>query len=147
MINLTGTPLSDTQIRVLSKGLTFSPTSIPMDFDIKIDLFRFYRSLHLNAWYKFNLASPVTCMDTSKSLTPFKPKSKFCPRIQNATLETFEKKVNYEVGKILTKSNTHCQPNLTKDEREALKELADNDNFIIKRADKGGAVVVWGYEQ
>ena len=39
------------------------------------------------------------------------------------------------------------QHNLTKSESEALKWLSDRDDIIIKSADKGGAVVVWGKEQ
>lgn len=37
--------------------------------------------------------------------------------------------------------------NLTKKETNALKWLSANENIIIKRADKGGAVVVWGRNQ
>ena len=37
--------------------------------------------------------------------------------------------------------------NLTKEETETLKWLSTNENIIIKRADKGGAVVVWGRDQ
>lgn len=85
-------------------------------------------------------------METLNTRTPFKPKSRFCPRWQNATLETFENKVNYEVEKILS-SRKQRHPNLTKEERVALKELTDNKNIVIKKADKGGVVVVWGYDQ
>lgn len=81
------------------------------------------------------------------SSTPFKPKSVFCPIVQNSTLNTFEKKVNYEVDNLLSKINNKCIHNLTRAERDALKELSDNKNIVIKRADKGGAVVVWGLEQ
>ena len=147
MINLTGTPLSDTHIKLLSKGLSFSPTNTPNDFDIKIDLFRFYRSIHLKAWYKLGAGRPSTSLETLNTHTPFRPKSQFCPRWQNATLETFENKVNYEVEKILASKKQQWQPNLTREERQALKELMDNKNIVIKSADKGGAVVVWGYEQ
>ncbi len=37
--------------------------------------------------------------------------------------------------------------NFTKEETEALKWLSANENIIIKRADKGGAEVVWGRNQ
>ena len=40
VINLAGAQLTDAHIKVLSKGLTFSPTNVAKDFDLKIDLFR-----------------------------------------------------------------------------------------------------------
>ena len=76
----------------------------------------------------------------SKPATPFELKSYFCHVVQNATLNTFEKKVNYEIEKLLSIKNKQYQQNLTKEEREALKELSENNNVVIKR-------VVWGYEQ
>lgn len=150
MINLSGTPLSDAHIKVLSKGLTFAPTNQLNDFDLKVDLFRFYRNLHLKAWYKL-ASSPAftpaqTGVDSHRS-APFKPKSYFCPTVQNATLNTFERKVNFEIENLLSKNNTPSRHNLSKEEREALKELSDYKDIVIKRADKGGAVVVWGVEQ
>lgn len=58
-----------------------------------------------------------------------------------------EKKVNYEVEKILTSKSQQRQPNLTVEERAALKELTDNKDIIIRKADKGGALVVLRYDQ
>lgn len=66
--------------------------------------------------------------------------------VQNTTLNTFEKKVNYEIENILSQKNTHHQ-NLTKEERKILQDLSNNKDFVIKKADKGGATVVWGYDQ
>ena len=37
--------------------------------------------------------------------------------------------------------------NLTKQENAALRDLSNNEDIVIKRADKGGAVVIWGREQ
>ncbi len=44
-------------------------------------------------------------------------------------------------------SKRRKQYNLSKEEAEALDWLSNNDDFIIKRVDKGGAVVVWGRDQ
>lgn len=44
-------------------------------------------------------------------------------------------------------SKTKRKRNLSKEENEALKWLSTNDDIIIKRADKGGAVVAWDRDQ
>jgi hypothetical protein len=87
---------------VLTKGLSFAPTYSTNEFNTKINLFSFYRNLHLKVWYKQNI-SPTTDASVSgqavsvPSKTPFKPKSTFCPIIQNAILNTLAKKVNFDV--------------------------------------------------
>ena len=55
--------------------------------------------------------------------------------------------MTYEVEKVFEGQKKIRQHNLTKSESEALKWLSDRDDIIIKSADKGGAVVVWGKEQ
>ena len=58
-----------------------------------------------------------------------------------------QKKVSHDVDKMFENKNKHYRRNLTKQENEAIKWLADNDNLIIRNADKGGAVIVWGREK
>ena len=87
MINISGKPLSPNCIDVLAKGLSFSPTYTSREFDTKIDLFRFYRNLHLKAWYSMNSRPSVPANDSANNdtlKTPFKPKSTFCPVVLNA---------------------------------------------------------------
>jgi len=80
--------------------------------------------------------------------THFRPKSTFMPYINNATLNTFSTKVTYDVNKLFTPDKkTQQNYNLSRDEKEALKCLSTNNEIVIKRADKGGAVVVWGRDQ
>jgi len=65
------------------------------------------------------------------------------PYINNATLNTFSTKVTYDVNKLFTPDKkTQQNYNLSRDEKEALKCLSTNNEIVIKRADKGGAVVV-----
>lgn len=68
------------------------------------------------------------------------------PNVANQTLNTFYKNVTFEVDNLFAekKKTTH---NLCKEEREAVNWLSQNENIVIKRADKGGAVVVWGRDQ
>ena len=48
-------------------------------------------------------------------------------------LTPLKKKVNFEVEKLMSKP-INVQHNLTKNERDTLKDLAENDNIVIKRA-------------
>lgn len=48
---------------------------------------------------------------------------------------------------MFNKPGNSRQYNLTKKESEALKWLLDRDDIIIKSADKGGAVCVWGKDK
>lgn len=65
--------------------------------------------------------------------THFRPKSNFLPYINNSTLNSFlfdeKKQLIYKLLKA----------------EKAITWLSSNDD--VKRADKGGAVVVWGRDQ
>ena len=89
---------------------------------------------------------PDTNLPTGPRPT-FKPKSTFCPVVNNACLIAFTKKVSYEVDSLCQTTKSPATYNLTKQENAALRELSNNEDLIIKRADKGGAVVVWGRDQ
>uniref|UniRef100_A0A803K3M7 Reverse transcriptase domain-containing protein n=1 Tax=Xenopus tropicalis TaxID=8364 RepID=A0A803K3M7_XENTR len=72
-----------------------------------------------------------------------KKKSNYLPDVTSVSLDTFVKVVTNEVKDIWDNDiGTKYHPNLTKRERHALITLKNNHNIIIKKADKGGAVVV-----
>ena len=83
---------------------------------------------------------------SSTSEKTFKPKSRFLPLSNNPSLVAFTKKVDYDIKKLFDEPLPPPQSHsLTPPERTALNDLQNNKDIIIKRADKGGAVVVWGY--
>ena len=49
-----------------------------------------------------------------------------------------------DISKLEAKGSNY--PNLSRDERDALKSLASDKDIVIKSADKGSAVVVWDRE-
>ena len=51
VFNLSSKPLSQTQLDVLNNGLSFVPTSHINDFEIKTDLFRFFRTIKLREFF------------------------------------------------------------------------------------------------
>ncbi|CAM4468136.1 unnamed protein product [Leuciscus chuanchicus] len=71
VINISGKVLSEESIRVLSKGLSFAPTHPGKEFDTKIDLFRFYRNLHLKTWYKQQTPTSTSSTDTGVRSGPW----------------------------------------------------------------------------
>ena len=98
VLNLSNINLTDDQVQVLSKGMSFAPTHGTSLFNTRIDLFRFYRSLHLKTWYHHQAGhthnnppptiamAPVSTEETgiqsSNSATfasVFRPKSRFAP--------------------------------------------------------------------
>lgn len=100
MINISDTHLSPDCIHLLSRGLSFAPTHKTDEFQTKIDLYRFYRNLHLKAWYHNQPALTAPSSNTGTD---------------------------------------------SQGEREALKWLRNNDDLVIRQADKGGGTVVWGH--
>ena len=70
----------------------------------------------------------------------FKPKSTWRPNPPNRALDIFERSVKQEILKCKPKHSRHN--NLTKQERIGLNALKDNPDIVIKKADKGSAVVI-----
>ena len=137
VVNLSKRNLNDAEISLLSEGLNFVPTCSNIDkAKLKMELEAFGRMLRLK-WHFCNENK-----DIYRDM--FKPKSKFNPRNEDAVIELYlssleEKLIKVDVPK--DKLN-----NLTNSERKALYDLKNDKSIVIKSADKGSAVVVWGRE-
>lgn len=126
IVNLSDFKLTKAQCSILEKGLSFSPT--PFNFD-KFDILRsfndFFRQIKFSALYTNN----------KDSSTDVKNKEDCIEFYQNCVLA--------DISKLLPKYNKQQQkPNLSESEKRALSELKRNKDIIIKKADKGGAVVI-----
>ena len=92
------------------------------------------------AWYKQNISLTT---DTSvsgqavsvPSKTRFKPKSTFCPIVQNATRNTFANKVNFDVENLFKDKidPNQTQRNLSKTEQDAVESLSKNEQIVVKK--------------
>lgn len=51
VINISSVDLSDDQQRLLSRGLSFVPSKRADSFTTKVELFKFFRSIKLKAFY------------------------------------------------------------------------------------------------
>ena len=156
VVNLSSRPLTETETNVLSKGLKFCPTPGEPDmYNIHQDLREYFRRLRLRAYFFDDNPSPTPTQNTimnyfsqnsEKSeeinLKKFKAKSTWEPpdQYRDPVVETFCKSVQEEVSKF--KPREPRIKNITLDEKNAIKALQNDQNIVIKKADKGSAIVV-----
>lgn len=138
VINLSKKDLTDAQVSVLSKGLSFVPTCTDKSFDTKVDLFKFFRKIKLKRVFSQNTVSSLET--NQRTGTHFKPKSKFCPMVNNSSINTYCRLVEQEAMSVYTRQTNHIQKNLTRTEEKALNEWMKDSSLVIKPADKG---VLW----
>jgi len=123
--------------KILQKGLKFTSTPEKCNSqELESDIQKFVRKLRL-----------VEFFDGAEDKDPYlvRNKSDFIPpKNKNAALEKFVSKIN-NYPRI--KCNTNVKPNITKEERKAMRKFADDKSIVIKEADKGGAVVIMDAEK
>ena len=166
VFNLSSKPLSQTQLDVLNNGLSFVPTSHINDFEIKTDLFRFFRTIKLREFFGRQNVPPNTDsnLDTQETTTsqlevpnahdttpvreetPFRSKSYFMPPGNaNSSIDTYCMLVTHDIDQLLKeKDHKHekYSQNLTKVQRQALNELKSDPSRTVKCCDKGGGICV-----
>ena len=137
-MNLSRRELSEEDISLLSKGLKFSPT--PTDIDkaqLKSDLEVYKKRMRLR-WHFRNQEENFT---PDNSDNQFKVKSTWQPPKDDPVLENYLSLLEEEVMSVSPEGKNFC--NLSSSEQLSLKQLKCDRNIVIKRADKGSAVVVW----
>ena len=138
VFNLSKRELTEIELKLLSKGLTFIPT--PEKFDkhqLKLDVEEFGRQVKLKLFFKDD--------ENDFSQTPaFRAPSTWTPAINEVELEVYLSILEDELLQIEERGKNFS--NLTLEEREALKALVNDEGIVIKPADKGSAIVVWDRE-
>ena len=142
-LNLSDKILSDSELSLLSKGLSFVDTPPPPDLGIlSKDLTKF----HLSIKRKLAISKLSPFQNTQKSdLTPFEhPKLKNPSRWNPSGPVIVEHMALLNEGEILghRSSNRNKHRNLSKAEFTAKRDLANVKTIVIKKADKGSAVVI-----
>ena len=129
VINLSNYKLTEDQIDLLKLGLKFCPTPKSNITELKEDVKDFERKVRLKELFGNK---------ENKDDSLVKNKSKFQPTKGNKDIDTFFQKIwNLEF-----KDNSQIRNNLSHKQKLALEELRNNENIIIKEADKGGAVII-----
>ena len=116
VVNLSRRNLTGSEISLLSKGLNFVPTSNTID--------------------KAKLKNEENVFD----LDQVKPKSAFNPSNKDVAIEVYMSSLEEKLMKIEISKDKYNH--ITNEERQALYDLKDNKNIVIKGADIGSAVVV-----
>lgn len=126
-ISVSGIPLSDHCTSVLSRSSSFASTHSTGEFETKADLFRFYRNLHLKAWYCQN-SEPRLHQSSKQPPALSDPKPTFLSINNNACLTTITKKVSHDVENFRSATGRPAESNLTRSEHQALQRLQDQDD-------------------
>ena len=136
MVNLSTTPLTKPQTKLLSKGLKFVPTPPPTKYTT---LYNSYQN------FKRRLYTQYRFRDSTSQPHPFKTKSKWIPPTPpNNNLLNYTAHILQDLKSHFDSSNKHAlHKNLNTNEQKALTELEHLTDSIIKPADKGGAIVIW----
>lgn len=142
VINLTQAPLSEHQVRLLNKGLSFCPTTPIDNVELCQSITRFNRRVRLAEWA--HTENIPTC--SPHLVHPQKTKKTWTPNSnRNQYIDSFVETVDQYLRKFLHEKDSTprtIKDNLTSLERKALRELRSNDTLVIKPADKGGAIVI-----
>lgn len=133
--------LTPAQFVLLNKGLSFIPTVgiyHNQKIQTQLDIQNYHRRIKLLAFFKNTL---------KKVKIPFVKPSDWTPQ-----LDELPQEVRDLIQKDLITFETHYKfipekLNISLQEIEALNELKNNKNIVIKPADKGSAVVILGREQ
>ena len=75
------------------------------------------------------------------NIPAFAPKSAWKPPKDHPNLEVFLSQVESDLFKAIERPLGYS--NLSKEEWDAIRSLADDRNIVIKRADKGSCAVIW----
>ena len=157
VVNLSKVTLTKAQILVLQKGLKFCPTPLENDPGLlKEDLDNFHRRLRLFSKFRNDdsleeqTPPPVDPGLNLHSIEPFrhlkfKNKSSYNP-VGPPTLEAMILANEHNLNHRLVLQPPKSQ-NISKEERQAIKELAQNPKILVRSADKGSSVCVLNLDQ
>ena len=128
--NLSDYKLNDSEITALGKGLNFVPSSIANITSIMKDFSNTERLMRFRYMFKDKENASIPIFRRKSNMRPIYTESN--------NLENYLYGTKLELAK-LTFENQH---NLSKSENTALRLLKENQNIIIRKADKGNTIVI-----
>ena len=160
LVSHTVISLTESQVLTLEKGLTFCPTPGPPN---KAKIWTDFKEFHRRLCLKFHFYNDNQQFDhlsdhqielinfmaenldeeTSpyqKIHSKFVNKSTWNPNRVHQSLDIFQR--SFKIGLLNSKLQLVRKLNLTREQMSSLRELSENPEIVIKKADKGSAVVV-----
>ncbi|XP_056420848.1 uncharacterized protein LOC130361635 [Hyla sarda] len=164
IVNLSNHVLTDAEISVLKRGLSFSPMYRINHFELTKDLYLFCRKLTLKMIHSqpsalndletddqdvlrnlMELLNENEVRNQDDRCPCYVPSKTAPPLSLFPAIQVFFNTVREHIQGL--PKNSLIGQNLSGEERLALNNLQKNDKFLIKEADKGGNVVLWPVEQ
>ncbi|XP_069505813.1 uncharacterized protein [Ambystoma mexicanum] len=144
VFNLAQIHLSESELSVLSKGLSFVPTSPTDWYDSEMEIRTFLCKVRLRTFFQeHDLGVEDDEDDTGLHLpSTFTPSDSQVPH----DLLTFERCVLEDLARLKPRT-MRTRHNLSVTERQALTSLQNNKGIVIKPSDKGGGVVIMSKKQ
>ena len=141
-MNLSSHVLTESEVSLLSKGLKFIPKPLKSNpeavFQSTAD---FIRRMKLRNFFRDQSHKDPSKFDENQQQPLFIGKSNWTPPdklIEEYLINEFK-----ELEETITKIPlSQINDNLSKKERKALRNLKNNENIIIKPADKGSTTVI-----
>ncbi|CAM4539289.1 unnamed protein product [Lepidochelys kempii] len=150
IVNLSNYTLSPAEAAVLSRGLSFCPSTPTNMIQFFGDLESYFRRLRLKEYFQ-NTSEQHTNPQRSPYQHYRKRDSRWTPpESRNSRLDFYIECFRRRARAEIVEKQHHLPHNLSHAERNAIHSLRNNSDIIIKKADKGGAVVIMNrseYEQ
>lgn len=132
--NLSNKNLTDTQTKLISRGLKFIPVNTFNKNKIRRQLLQDFKHFARRMRLKYMFYGQ------NKRVHPFYVKSNWIPPVQQSVaLESFLEEVKLQLAEM---EIVKPKQNLSRKERKALNELKQNTEIKLKKADKGSTTVV-----
>ena len=132
--NLSTCKLTNSQYIALAKGIKFIPTPKPQLN--KREIIQDFKEMTRKMTCKFLFGNK----DDNKQLHPFRINSGYKPPPCCNAIEAYTNHTLDELIKL--PQNKKRKPNISKNELTALKELRNNNDIVIKKADKCSTIVI-----
>ena len=130
--NLSSYTPTDMEVSLLTKGLNYIPS-----FNTKLTDFSHYTDQFLKRIY-----TDYHFKDTTRTISPFHTNSNWRPPIpDNEQLTQFTNTLR-DITHTARYGGPLLSPDTNPDEHTAIQSLANNHNITIKKADKGGSIVI-----
>ena len=135
VVNLSSYLPTQTELNILSKGLTFIPHTRPRDVQINTEIENFIRKLRLRYIHR----------NTQTKHNPFRLKSKHIPKpTDSQDLENLINRIRLTLSQI---HPTTGRTNLPRDGMSIIKKLSQQHDVIINTSDKGSTIVLLDREK